>query len=62
MAISAMTLTPNTPLIQLWCARLKLNMNEICSLNIHLRYVDLPQKVLLKSLHAQKWSFLLLNL
>ena len=29
-------LTPNTPLIQLWCARSKLNMDEICSLNIHL--------------------------
>ena len=47
-------LTPNRPLIQLWCARSKLNMNEICSLNIHLWYVDIPQKVLLKSLHAQK--------
>ena len=29
-------LTPNRPLIQLWCARSKLNMDEICSLNIHL--------------------------
>ena len=29
-------LTPNTPLIQLWCARSKLNMDEISSLNIHL--------------------------
>ena len=30
-------LTPNTPpLIQLWCARSKLNMDEICSLNINL--------------------------
>ena len=29
-------LTPNMPLIQLWCARSKLNMDEICSLNIHL--------------------------
>ena len=28
-------------------------MDEICSLNIHL-YIDIPQKVLLKSLHAQK--------
>ena len=55
-------LTPNRPLIQLWCARSKLNMDEICSLNIHLSYVDIPQKVLLKSLHAQRRSFLLLNL
>ena len=30
------TLTPNTPLIQLLRARSKLNMDEICSLNIHL--------------------------
>ena len=29
-------LTPNRPLIQLWCARSKLNMDEICSLNIYL--------------------------
>ena len=56
------SLTPNRPLIQLWCAQSKLNMDENCSLNIHLWYVDIPQKVLLKSLHAQKWSFLLLNL
>jgi hypothetical protein len=55
-------LTPNRPLIQLWCARSKLNMDEICSLNIHLEYVDIAQKVLLKSLHAQKMPFLLLNL
>ena len=50
-------LTHNTPLIQLWCAQSKLNMEEICSLNIHLWYVDIPQKVLLKSLHAQRRSF-----
>ena len=49
---STKSLTPNTPLIQLWCSRSKLNMDEICSLNIHLWYVDIPQKVLLKSLHA----------
>ena len=30
------SLTPNTPMIQLWCVRSKLNMDEICSLNIHL--------------------------
>ena len=35
-SLSAFSLTPNTPLIQLWCARSKLNMDEICSLNIHL--------------------------
>jgi hypothetical protein len=46
------SLTPNTTLIQLWCARSKLNMDEICSLNIHLWYIDIPQKVLLKSLNA----------
>ena len=55
-------LTPNMPLIQLWCAQSKSNMDEICSLNNHLWYVDIPQKVLLKSLHAQKRPFLLLNL
>ena len=33
-------LTPNTPQIQLWFARSKLNMDEICSLNNHLWYVD----------------------
>ena len=32
-------------------------MDEICSLNIHLWYVGIPQKVLLKSLHAQRRSF-----
>ena len=37
-------------------------MNEICNLNIHLWYVDVPQKVLLKSLRAQRRSFLSLNL
>ena len=37
---NSLRLTPNTPLIQLWCARSKLNMDEICSLNIHLWYVD----------------------
>ena len=33
---SKLSLTPNTPLIQLWRARSKWNMDEICSLNIHL--------------------------
>ena len=55
-------LTPNRPLIQLWCAQSKLNMDEIYSLNIHLWYVDIAQNFLLKSLHAQKRPFLLLNL
>ena len=55
-------LTPNTPLIQLWCARSKLDMDETCSLNIQLWYVDIPQIFLLKSLHAQTRSFLLLDL
>ena len=36
-------LTPNMPLIQLWCAQSKSNMDEICSLNNHLWYVDIPQ-------------------
>ena len=27
------SLTPNTSLIQLWCAQSKLNMDEICSLS-----------------------------
>ena len=39
----------------------QIHMDEICSLNIHLEYVDIPQKVLLKSVHEQR-SFLLLNL
>ena len=51
------SLTPNMPLILLWCARSKLNMDEICSLNIHSRHVDIPQKVLLKSLHAKEDQF-----
>ena len=29
-------------------------MDEICSLHNHLLYGDIPHKVLLKSLHAQK--------
>ena len=55
-------LRPNTPLIQLWCARSKLNMDEIFSLKIHVWYVDIPQKVFFKSLHVHCRSFLLLNL
>ena len=52
VAFSIRILTSNMSLIQLWCAQSKLNMDEICSLNIHFWYVDIPQKVLLKSLHA----------
>ena len=58
--IEKKALTPNTPLIQLWCAQSKLNMDEIFSLNIHVWCLDIPQKVLLKSLHARKRQFLLL--
>ena len=36
------------PLIQLWCSRSKLIMDEICSLNIHLLYVERPQKVFIE--------------
>ena len=32
--IDMFVLTPNMPLIQLWCAQSKLNMDDICSLNI----------------------------
>ena len=60
MFLGLFWLTRNKPLIQLWCARSKLNMDEIFRLNIHLWYVDIPQFFLLKSLHAQKRSFLLL--
>ena len=38
-------LTPNRPLIQLLCARSKLNMDEICSLNIHYTtksFIEIP--------------------
>ena len=37
-------------------------MGEVFGLNIYLGYVDTPQDFLLKSLHAQRRSFLLLNL
>ena len=37
-------------------------MDEICSLNIHLWYVDKVQKVLLKSLHAQKKAIFITDL
>ena len=40
----------------------KLNMDEIYGLKFYLLYVHTSQKTLLKSLHAQKRSFLVLNL
>ena len=54
-------LTPNTPLIQLWCARSKLNMDDFSVLKGLLGYLDSTQEVELKSPHAQTWTFLLLN-
>ena len=55
-------LTPNTPLIHTSFTYSKLNMDEIRGLKVYLSYVHTSQKFLLKSLHAQKVSFLLLNL
>ena len=55
-------LTPNTPLIHTWFTYSIWNMGEICGLKFHLIYVHTSQKILLKSLHAQNVSFLLLNL
>jgi hypothetical protein len=55
-------LTPNTPLIHTWFTYSIWNMGEIYGLNFYLIYVHTSQKNLLKSLHAQKVSFLLLNL
>ena len=55
-------LTPNTPLIHTWFTYSIWNMGEICGLKFYLTYVHRSQKKLLKSLHAQKVSFLLMNL
>ena len=55
-------LTPNTPLIHTSFTYSKWNMGEIFGLNCHLSYLHAPQNFFLKSLHAQKRSFLLLNL
>ena len=52
-------LTPNTPLIHTSFTYSKWNMGEICGLKFHLIYVHASQNFLLKSLHAQKVSFLL---
>ena len=56
------TLTPNTPLTHTWFTYSIWNMGEFCGLKFHLIYVHTSQKNLLKSLHAEKVSFLLLNL
>ena len=51
-------LTPNTPLVQLWCARSKLNMDEICSLNFYLSYLYAPQNLFFEiPLYAKKVIF-----
>ena len=57
-----LTLTPNTPLIHTSFTYRKLNMDEICGLKFYLLCVHTSQKFLLKSLHAQRMSFLVLNL
>ena len=50
-------LTPNTPLIHTSFTYSKLNMDDLSVLT----GLDKTQEVELKSLHAQTWSFLLLN-
>ena len=55
-------LTPNTPLIHTWFTYSIWNTGEICGLKFYLIYVHKSQKNLLKSLHAQRRSFLVLNL
>ena len=55
-------LTPNTPLIHTSFTYRKLNMDEICGLKFYLLCVHTSQKILLKSLHAQRRSILVLNL
>ena len=55
-------LTPNTPQIHTSFTYSKLNMDDIYGLKFYLLYVHTSQKFLLKSLHAQRRSFLLLNL
>jgi hypothetical protein len=55
-------LTPYTTLIQTSFMYSKWNMGEICGLKFHFLQVHASQKILFKSLHAQKMSFLLLNL
>ena len=55
-------LTPNIPLIHTSFTYRKLNMDEICGLKFYLSCVHTSQKFLLKSLHAQRRSFLVLDL
>ena len=55
-------LTPNTLLIHTSFTYPKLNMDEIYGWKFYLLYVHTSQIFLLKSLHAQKRSFLVLNL
>ena len=55
-------LTHNTPLIHTSFTYSKLSMDEICGLKFYLSCVHTSQKILLKSLHAQNVSFLLLIL
>ena len=57
-----LALTPNTPLIHTSFMYRKLNMDEICGLEFYLSCVHTSQKILMKSLHAQRRSFLVLNL
>ena len=60
--INSQHLAPNTPLIHTSFTYPKLNMDEIYGLKFYLSYVHTSQIFLLKSLHAQRTSFLLLNL
>ena len=55
-------LTANTALIHTFFTYPKLNMDVICGLKFYLLYVHTSQNFLLKSLHAQRRSFLVLNL
>ena len=57
-------LTPNKPLNtdSYFLYVSKLDMDEIYGLKFYLLYVHTSQNFLLKSLHAQKRSFLVLNL
>ena len=55
-------LTPNTPLIHTSFTYRKLNMDEICGLKFYLSCVHTSQIFLLKSLHAQRRSFSVMNL
>ena len=58
----ALYLTPNTPLIHTSFTYSKLNMDEIYDLKFYLLYIHTSQKNVLKSLHAQRMSFVFLDL